>query len=306
MRFVLPLLALVGCSEYDLKGNEETPDAPDTDTGEFPEPDDTDDPIVEDTDDEDPVVEGEPIANAGADQIVDPLVNALLNGTASSDPNGLTPLTYKWTMTGKPSGSTSTLFGNTSPKPTFFVDLAGDYTFELTVMNSAGVWDSTPDEVTVNAKPSDGFYVQMSWDSTPDIDLHLVNGGGKIFKSPTDCNYCNMTPNWSASGATDDPSLDYDSIYGYGPETITIDDPASSTFTVMAHYYGEDGYDYCYGVCPQTSATVVIYFWGVEQASYTFDMDDQGQVMEVAQIAWPSGVITDLDNLTSTTETYCY
>jgi hypothetical protein len=303
----VPVLVLSACSEYDLTQAEDRNDPPGPqDTDEIPEPvedTDTDEP-VEDTDE--PVVEGEPVSDAGPDETIDPLVNVMLDGTASYDPNGLTPLTYRWTLKTKPSGSTASLFNNTSPKPTFFADLAGDYVFDLVVTNSAGVKDSTPDSVTITAKPQDGFYVQMSWDSTPDIDLHLVNGSGAIFDSPNDCNYCNMNPSWGPAAGKDDPSLDWDSIYGYGPETITIDDPATSSFTVMAHYYGEDGYDYCYSTCPETTATVTIFFWGVEQASYTFDLDDQGQVMEVATIEWPSGNITDLNNLTSTSDTYCY
>lgn len=95
---------------------------------------------------EEPVVDL-PIADAGADASV--LVGELvmLDGTNSTDPNGL-PLTYLWSLVSSPAGSIATLNLNTSPTPEFVLDLPGSYTVQLVVNN--GVADSAPDIIIVS------------------------------------------------------------------------------------------------------------------------------------------------------------
>lgn len=245
-----------------------------------------------------------PIANAGVDQSVSPLVNVTLDGTASSDPQGLTPLTYQWTLITKPSGSTTHLSSQTASRPTFFADLAGRYEFDLDVRNSAGTWDGTPDRVVVDAVPADGFYVEVSWDSTADLDLHVLNGTTGIFGAG-DCSYCNMTPSWAGSGTADDPSLDADAIFGYGPETTTITSPASGNYDIKVHYYGTGGSSSCSGTCPSSMATARVYLGGVLAATYTKRLTQDDQVWNVARLAWPSRVLTVDNSVTTTALTFC-
>ena len=57
-----------------------------------------------------------PVANAGAGKAVLPGASVTLNGSASSDPNGYTPLTYQWTQT---AGTAVTLSSATAVQPTF-------------------------------------------------------------------------------------------------------------------------------------------------------------------------------------------
>ncbi len=247
----------------------------------------------------------EPIADAGPDQEVAPLDTIHLDGTASYDPGGLDLTAFRWTLVSQPAGSTSNLSNNDVARPQLFADLAGDYVFELEVQNSAGLWDSTPDAVTVTAVPLDNFYVQLSWNSASDLDLHLMEDGGRIFESPTDCNYCDQTPAWGAAGGTDNPSLDWDAIYGYGPETITIDDPAAGAYTIAVHFYGLNGSDNCAN-CPSSEATVDVYVGGVIAASYTRTLNDDGDLWTVATLDWPSGNLTEVDDLGFTDKTVCY
>ena len=75
-----------------------------------------------------------PVANAGSAQTVYVGAIVQLNGSASYDPTGL-PLTYSWTFSSKPSGSTATLNAATTATPTFVADKPGSYTAQLVVNN---------------------------------------------------------------------------------------------------------------------------------------------------------------------------
>ncbi len=248
----------------------------------------------------------EPVADAGLDQIVSPLGEAFLDGNASYDPGGLTPLAYEWTMLSQPPGSTTTLQGADTATPQFFVDLAGDYLFELTVQNSAGLWDTTPDPVLVTATPLQGFYVQLSWNSPADLDLHLLEAGGAFFDSPSDCNFCNVSPAWGLPGGVDNPSLDADAIYGFGPETITIDDPYDQIYTVKAHYYGEDGARSCTGNCAVTVGTVDIFLDGILVDTFVNTLTSDDDVWNVATISWPTGIVTPIQTIGSSPLFSCF
>ena len=90
-----------------------------------------------------------PTANAGRNQTVNFDSTVTLNGSASSDPNGL-PLTYSWSLTSIPLNSKATLSNPTSVMPTFIADQPGTYTAQLIVNN--GFESSQP--ATTNATDS--------------------------------------------------------------------------------------------------------------------------------------------------------
>jgi hypothetical protein len=280
--------------------DEDTVD-PDQDSG------DSDTADSEDTDDSiDEPVPGEPVADAGRDQVISPLDTINLDGGASYDPDLLYPLTYRWTLKSKPAGSRASLNGSDRARPEFWADLAGEYVFELTVRNDSGIWDSTPDTVKIVAEPGDGFYVQVSWDTDTDQDLHVMRAGGTLFKDPGDCNFCNMNPSWGTSGGTDDPSLDWDSIDGYGPETTTIDTPSPDSYTIAVHFYGQDGDIQCRWTCPPTKVTVRLFLRGTEVRSWNRTLNEAGEVWTVARLDWPAESITDVNSLTTTSLSGCY
>jgi hypothetical protein len=268
---------LVACSENGLSPLPE----PVVDSGEV---------VVDDV--------GAPVADAGRDREVSPLETVTLDGTASADPDGLALDRFEWTLLERPEGSTTSLDDPTTERPTFFADLAGDYVFALTVRNEAGVWDPSPATVTVTAAPLDGFYVELSWDTPTDLDLHLAEGNAALFTAK-DCNYCNLNPDFGESGRVDDPSLDWDAIEGWGPETITIDAPTAGDYTVRVHFYGENGHR------GDSTATVRVFLGGVEAATYRQRMAGEGSVWDVARLEWPSGQLRELNGLGRTNESFC-
>lgn len=89
-----------------------------------------------------------PTANAGADQTVRTGSVVQLDGSASSDPDGDT-LTFSWTFLARPAGSTATLTGANTDRPTFTADVRGDYVLELTVDDGRG--GTATDQVTITA-----------------------------------------------------------------------------------------------------------------------------------------------------------
>ena len=80
----------------------------------------------------------QPVANAGSTQSAFVGSSVALDGSASTDADGNT-LTYSWTITSKPTGSTTALSSATAQKPTFTPDVAGSYVFQLGVDSENGI-----------------------------------------------------------------------------------------------------------------------------------------------------------------------
>jgi PKD repeat protein len=87
-----------------------------------------------------------PVADAGADQTGQTGTPVSLNGNGSNDVDN-NPLTYFWSFTSKPEGSTATLSNDSLINPTFTPDLAGTYVVQLIVND--GQLDSDPDTVSI-------------------------------------------------------------------------------------------------------------------------------------------------------------
>jgi hypothetical protein len=95
-----------------------------------------------------------PVADAGPDQSVTTgnLVN--LDGSRSTDPDHRDDtLTFQWSFSSRPQGSTATLNGGTTVNPTFTADVEGTYRINLVVFDNWG-GASAPSTVTVTATGS--------------------------------------------------------------------------------------------------------------------------------------------------------
>ncbi len=82
-----------------------------------------------------------PVADAGFGVLAYPGDTVVLNGTASSDPEG-DSLTYTWTQI---DGATVEMDKHATPEPSFVLPAAGPYRFQLVVND--GTSDSAPSEV---------------------------------------------------------------------------------------------------------------------------------------------------------------
>ena len=92
-----------------------------------------------------------PVANAGPDQAALVTQTVTLDGSASSDVDG-DPLTYAWSFSSKPAGSTTTLTNPTSVNPSFTIDEPGTYIVQLIVND--GTVDSAADHVHISTENS--------------------------------------------------------------------------------------------------------------------------------------------------------
>ena len=149
-----------------------------------------------------------PVARAGPDQTVFNNSLAILNGSASYDPNN-DPLTYLWQQT---SGTTVVLSDATLPNPSFIAPADTNLSFELTVTANN---ESASDLVNITSTPapppvavtgpdrtvSNGFLVSLDgsesyhpnggqltylWEqlSGPDVTLSDVNAPNPSFIAP--------------------------------------------------------------------------------------------------------------------------
>jgi len=90
-----------------------------------------------------------PVANAGPDQTIQAGRTVSLDGSKSIDVDG-DPLTFRWSVSDRPAGSTALLSDPTAVRPTFFGDEVGTYIFQLIVND--GFVDSAPVTVSVTTE----------------------------------------------------------------------------------------------------------------------------------------------------------
>ncbi|MBI3807726.1 MAG: PKD domain-containing protein [Nitrospirae bacterium] len=108
-----------------------------------------------------------PVANAGPDQTVPLGTVVTLDGSASKDADG-SSLTFQWTLTAKPLGSTAAISDPIAMRPTITVDVSGEYIAQLIVND--GTANSIPDTVivkTTTPPPAPGVYISRSrWNAS--------------------------------------------------------------------------------------------------------------------------------------------
>jgi hypothetical protein len=180
-----------------------------------------------------------PVADAGADQSRRVTQVAQLDGSASSDADG-DPLTYRWTMTARPAGSSAALSDPASVRPTFLVDKAGSYTVELVVNDGAA--DSQPDSVTVttentppvaDAGPDQtspvGRIVTLDGSGSSDVDGDALTFSWRVLSLPT-----------GSAAALSDPAA-------VNPSFV-VDRPGTYTMELVVHD----------GTAPGAADTVVV------------------------------------------------
>ena len=218
---------------------------------------------------------------------------------------------WDWSVE-QPLGSQSVFIpSNTFPNPTFEVNVAGKYTFSLTVYDEHNIPSCAPDTFEVVVIPDEAIHIELLWytpedpdetDEGPeagsDLDLHFTHpwaGGPDLdgdgqpdgwFDQPFDCFWFTAHPEWGSFDPSidDNPGLDRDDTDGAGPENINLNIPGDVTYKVGVHYWNDHGYGASY-------ATIRVYIY----SQLVFEIPDvklvDKDMWEVCTVEWPSGKV---------------
>jgi hypothetical protein len=224
---------------------------------------------------------------------------------------------YFWEVD-QPGGSMSVFMPNDAfPSPEFEVNVAGKYTFHLTVWDEKANDSCFRADYEVTVIPDEAIHIELLWvtpgdeDETDegdgagsDLDLHFthpfagmqdIDLDGKPdpwFDQPFDCFWFNAHPMWGSfdPNVDDDPGLDRDDTDGAGPENINLNIPENNTvYTVGVHYWNDHGYGLA-------KATLRVYIY----AQLVYEVSDvtlsELDMWEAATVAWPSGRVQTIVN----------
>ena len=250
------------------------------------------------------------IKSQEGDEVIPQTVMHLF-GDESHAPQG-TIAKWQWEVTQPPLSQSVFVPSATFPNPTFEVNVAGIFEFNLTVFDEFGTPSCFPAAYEVVVIPDKAIHVELLWDSPgdpdetdtgpeagTDVDLHFlhpfaagpdVDGDGfpdGWFDIPFDAFWFNAHPNWGSFDPAfkDNPSLDRDDTDGAGPENINLDVPENVTYRVGVHYWNDHGYGMAY-------ATVRVYLYGQLVYEVTDRPMQEWDMWAVCTIKWPEGQIT--------------
>ena len=232
------------------------------------------------------------IVNVAEGEQVIPQTTLHLKGDQSYSPGGLGIKNYEWSLVAEPPGNTSIFIPSaTHDNPVYTVNVAGQYTFCLTVRDDANEDACEPACIDVIVIPDEAIHVELFWstatDEDPedtgegkgtDMDLHFahpfatgpdIDGDGESdpwFDENFDCFWFYKTHNWGTfdPAVDDDPSLDRDDIDGWGPENLNLNIPENAKYRIGVHYW--DAHDF-----GPSNASIRIYIYG-EVVAEVFDV----------------------------------
>jgi hypothetical protein len=223
-----------------------------------------------------------------------PGLSVTLDGTGSSDPDGDSPLTFRWTLRNRPLASTTTIAMPETALTAMRLDpsVPGAYEVQLEVTDSQGVKSCQPARKTIVASPAQKLLVELFWDNLgTDLDLHFLGSPStRVGSVPGDVFYQNRKPDWGVTGdPADDPELSRDALTGYGPEVFGWVNPIDGTYRIAVAFEQ----DYGLGtMARQSRATVRVYQFGILKAELSRTLTERNEIWLVADVVWPSGDVT--------------
>lgn len=146
---------------------------------------------------------------------------------------GMGVTNYGFTISDGPEGGAATVvwsnLSSTSPTAQLTPIIVGEYTVRISAQNVNG--DPLECSVRVTAQ-AHGLRIQLLWDGTGDVDLHLINEAATRWAIAPDGTY------WENRNSTWGAVLDVDNIPGPGPENIRINSPEiGMTYTIGVHQF---------------------------------------------------------------------
>ena len=172
-----------------------------------------------------------PIANAGPDQAAIIGQTMILDGSASSSPDGYM-LNYQWNIVSAPAGSTAVLADASEVNPSLTVDQRGSYGIELTVND--GTLASVPDTVVIDVVNTPSLA-----NAGPDQTVYIGQTVTLDATASTDFEGDALSYQWSILSKPAGSVSVLSSATAAMPE-LTIDSHGSYTLQLVVH----DGYDF--------------------------------------------------------------
>lgn len=193
-----------------------------------------------------------------------------LNGSGSTDADGNT-LTYTWSFTSTPGGSTAALSNATVSNPTFTADMDGAYV--LTLVVNDGTVDSVADAVTITAATapeSNTGALDTAFNGTGYV-VHS-NAAGGIFNDSGKGVAVDSSGKIVVAGYSTAPGGDYDmAIWRYNADG-TLDDTFNSMgYVTHNNAAGGDGGDFGNAMALDSSGKIVVAGYS-DRGTSNYDM----------------------------------
>ncbi|MGB5602499.1 MAG: PKD domain-containing protein, partial [Gammaproteobacteria bacterium] len=244
-----------------------------------------------------------PVADAGDDHSAPVNDTVTLDGSGSTDVDG-DSLTYNWSLTTVPVGSSAALTGPTTVYPSFTIDVAGTYTAQLIVND--GTVNSIPDTVNISTTNSAPVADAGADQSALVNDTVTLDGSGS-----TDVDGDALTYSWSLTSPTGSTAV-LSNITVINP-SFTIDVPGTYTAQLIVN----DGTvnSFADTVNISTDNTAPVADAGVEQASFvggsvildgssSNDADGDALTFSWSLTAVPEGSTTSLSDPTAVSPSF--
>jgi len=197
-------------------------------------------------------------SNAGPDQTVSAGATVQLDGSQSFDPEGA-QLSYLWSLTTVPSGSSAVISSTSVVNPTFVADKVGTYTAQLAVGDGCRI--SAPDIVMITATNRQPIALDdaatttqdtpvtipvLANDNDPDLDPLTVTGVTQPANGEAVANLDNTVTYTPASGFAGSDSFTYSISDGQGGTAsatvgVTVNCQAPPTITSVSPLSGPVG-----------------------------------------------------------------
>ncbi|MGA2814488.1 MAG: PKD domain-containing protein, partial [Candidatus Acidiferrum sp.] len=167
-----------------------------------------------------------PVAAAGPGQTLTVGATAQLDGSGSVDPAGVA-LTYQWTLLSKPAGSLAVLSSTTAVRPTFIVDVAGEYAAQLVVTDE--YYSSNPSVVVVSTQAvapvaNAGQNQRLMPPSVPELDG----------SQSTDANGYALTYQWSLVSISNMSAMTLSNATSVKP-TVSVTEGGNFVFQLVVN-----------------------------------------------------------------------
>ncbi len=216
---------------------------------------------------------------------------------------GSSGATCRWDVVTRPAtaGSEGAFANPMACSTTFSSAIVGTYTVRVTVTDAMGRTATCNVMITLTGH---GLRIELSWNTTGDVDLHLLHPSATAWwNNPNDCYYANTRPSWD-SGAATSPNLDVDNVVSFGPENIRIDGPViGSTYRVGVHAYSrvDSGSDATVRIYCGNGTTPTRTFMHSVRSQTTSASNDFWRVADVRMDSASTCTITAIDNIITTT-----